>query len=436
MLYARDLRHLVEIERAQRGSLESAYQETVSALASALGTKDTGTRQHSQRVQRYALELAAQSIRSLPADPALEYGFLLHDVGKIGVPDQILLKPGPLSPAEWRVMKAHTLLGAQMIGGVAFLQRRRRRGRPLAPRALGRRGLSGRADAARRSRSAPASSPSPTRSTRSRTTGPTARPAAGATLAARSSRRRASSSTRSSSTRTATASTSCTRSAESSWPPRKLAAMDFSLTADQREIQALAHEFAQAEIEPHAAAWDREHRFPTELFGKLAELGLMGVCVPAELGGAGADFLSYILVLEELSRADAGVGVTVAVHTSACTLPMLTFGTDEQRDALRAAARARSRRSARSPSPSRRRGRTRARSGPAPRRTAKAGRSPARSSGSRTAATQAPSCCSPARTSRSRARAASPRSFSTTSTSGSPARRRSSASTRRRPPTS
>jgi len=107
--------------------------------------------------------------------------------------------------------------------------------------------------------------------------------------------------------------------------------MDFSLTDDQREIQALAREFAQAEIEPHAAQWDREHRFPAELYGRLAELGLMGVCVPEELGGAGADFLSYILVLEELSRADAGVGVTVAVHTSACTLPILGFGTEEQR---------------------------------------------------------------------------------------------------------
>ena len=108
--------------------------------------------------------------------------------------------------------------------------------------------------------------------------------------------------------------------------------MDFSLTDDQREIQALARDVAQAEIEPNAAVWDREHRFPTELYEKLAELGLMGVCVPAELGGAGADFLSYILVLEELSRADAGVGVTVAVHTSACTLPILAFGTEEQRE--------------------------------------------------------------------------------------------------------
>src|SRR5437879_4019577 len=107
--------------------------------------------------------------------------------------------------------------------------------------------------------------------------------------------------------------------------------MDLSLTADQREIQALAREFVQAEIEPKAASWDREHRFPKELYPKLAELGLLGVCIPEEYGGAGADFLSYILVLEELSRGDAGVGVTVAVHTSAATLPLLRFGTDEQR---------------------------------------------------------------------------------------------------------
>ena len=107
--------------------------------------------------------------------------------------------------------------------------------------------------------------------------------------------------------------------------------MDFELTADQRAIQALTRELAEAEIVPNAAAWDREHRFPDELFPKLAELGLMGVCVPEEYGGAGADFLSYVLVLEELSRADAGVGVTVAVHTSAATLPILAFGTEEQR---------------------------------------------------------------------------------------------------------
>src|SRR5512132_1862958 len=107
--------------------------------------------------------------------------------------------------------------------------------------------------------------------------------------------------------------------------------MDFELTQDQHEIQALTRDFARAEIDPHAAAWDRDHEFPRELFGKLAELGLMGTCVPDEYGCAGADFLSYVLVLEELSRADAGVGVTVAVHTSAVTLPILGFGTDEQR---------------------------------------------------------------------------------------------------------
>src|SRR5438094_9044306 len=107
--------------------------------------------------------------------------------------------------------------------------------------------------------------------------------------------------------------------------------MVFDLSADQREIQALARDFGEAEIAPNAGEWDRQHGFPRELLGKLADLGLLGVCIPEEYGGAGADFLSYIIVLEELSRADAGVGVTVAVHTSAVTLPILTFGTDEQR---------------------------------------------------------------------------------------------------------
>jgi alkylation response protein AidB-like acyl-CoA dehydrogenase len=106
--------------------------------------------------------------------------------------------------------------------------------------------------------------------------------------------------------------------------------MEFELSAEQREIKALTREFAESEIEPRAAEWDREHRFPRELYDRLAELGLMGVCVSEDLGGAGADFLSYVLVLEELSRADAGVGVTVAVHTSAATLPIVVNGTPEQ----------------------------------------------------------------------------------------------------------
>jgi alkylation response protein AidB-like acyl-CoA dehydrogenase len=106
------------------------------------------------------------------------------------------------------------------------------------------------------------------------------------------------------------------------------------LTDEQREIRDLTRRFADDEIAPHAAAWDREHRFPSEVFTALGELGLMGVCVPAEHAGAGADFLSYMLVLEELARADAGVGVTVAVHTSAGTLPILANGTPEQIERL------------------------------------------------------------------------------------------------------
>ena len=122
LLYARDLRHLLEIERGQRHLLENAYHETVAALATALESKDTGTRAHSQRVQRYAVELTNAIDPALVDDQSTEYGFLLHDVGKIGIPDSILLKPGPLTDAERRRMQTHTVLGEQMLGGVAFLQ--------------------------------------------------------------------------------------------------------------------------------------------------------------------------------------------------------------------------------------------------------------------------------------------------------------------------
>jgi alkylation response protein AidB-like acyl-CoA dehydrogenase len=106
------------------------------------------------------------------------------------------------------------------------------------------------------------------------------------------------------------------------------------LTDEQREIRELARRFADEAIAPHAATWDREHRFPKEVFTQLGELGLMGVCVPDSVGGAGADYLAYVLVLEEISRADAGVGVTLAVHTGAGTLPLVAHGTEEQRDRL------------------------------------------------------------------------------------------------------
>ena len=122
LLYARDLRHLLEIERGQRTLVQQAYLETVAALASALETKDTGTRAHSQRVQRYATILAKAVEPELIEDPSTVYGFLLHDVGKIGIPDHVLLKPEPLTDPELRLMRTHTVLGEQMLGGVAFLQ--------------------------------------------------------------------------------------------------------------------------------------------------------------------------------------------------------------------------------------------------------------------------------------------------------------------------
>jgi response regulator RpfG family c-di-GMP phosphodiesterase len=122
MMYARDLRQMLELERGQRLLVQEAYRDTVVALADALASKDTGTRAHSQRVQLYAVELARGIDPLIAADPVIEYGFLLHDVGKIGVPDHILQKPGPLTDDERREMQQHTVLGDQMLRGVAFLQ--------------------------------------------------------------------------------------------------------------------------------------------------------------------------------------------------------------------------------------------------------------------------------------------------------------------------
>ncbi len=122
LLYARDLRHLLELERGQRRLLQEAYHETVTALASALESKDTGTGEHSQRVHRYAIELAGEIAPQVVEDESVEYGFMLHDVGKIGIPDEILHKPGPLTQPERHLMQTHTVLGEQMLRGVSFLQ--------------------------------------------------------------------------------------------------------------------------------------------------------------------------------------------------------------------------------------------------------------------------------------------------------------------------
>ena len=107
--------------------------------------------------------------------------------------------------------------------------------------------------------------------------------------------------------------------------------MDFGLREEQREIRERAADFADREVAPHAAELDLEDKVPFDTLERLAEIGFMGLCVPKEYGGAGSDFVSYCLLIEELSRADAGVGATLAVHTSAGTLPILLFGTEEQK---------------------------------------------------------------------------------------------------------
>jgi alkylation response protein AidB-like acyl-CoA dehydrogenase len=104
----------------------------------------------------------------------------------------------------------------------------------------------------------------------------------------------------------------------------------YDLTDEQREIRDLARRFADEVVAPQAAAWDREHTFPKEVLAQMGELGLLGTCIPSEHGGAGADFVAYVLAIEEISRADAGLGVTFAVHVSAGQLPILAYGTPEQ----------------------------------------------------------------------------------------------------------
>ena len=84
--------------------------------------------------------------------------------------------------------------------------------------------------------------------------------------------------------------------------------MNFELSAEQQEIHERAAEFADRELAHYAADLDREDRVPFETLEKLAQMGFMGLCVPEEYGGAGSDFISYVLMMEEISRADAGVG--------------------------------------------------------------------------------------------------------------------------------
>jgi cyclic di-GMP phosphodiesterase len=122
LMYARDLASVARAERNQRQLLQDAYRQTAVALADAVDVRDRGTGLHAQRVQSYALDLAETVDPSLLEDPSLEYGFLLHDVGKIGISDHILLKQGPLDAEERELVHAHPVIGAQILHNVAMLQ--------------------------------------------------------------------------------------------------------------------------------------------------------------------------------------------------------------------------------------------------------------------------------------------------------------------------
>jgi ribonuclease P protein subunit RPR2 len=121
LVYARDLSSLLSVERRQRRLLQQSYRQTVIALADALEAKDRLTGLHAIRVQRYAMELVEGIDPGLLDDPSVEFGFLLHDVGKLGVPDAILQKEGPLSRTERELMQQHTLLGEAMLANVTLL---------------------------------------------------------------------------------------------------------------------------------------------------------------------------------------------------------------------------------------------------------------------------------------------------------------------------
>lgn len=126
--YAQELRQLHASERAQRRvveealeRLETSYATTVRALAAALELRDDETGGHAERVTDLALELTRRLDPELSAEPQLEYGFLLHDIGKIGIPDGILRKPGPLDPKELEQMRFHPVLGERVLEQIPYL---------------------------------------------------------------------------------------------------------------------------------------------------------------------------------------------------------------------------------------------------------------------------------------------------------------------------
>jgi short-chain 2-methylacyl-CoA dehydrogenase len=107
--------------------------------------------------------------------------------------------------------------------------------------------------------------------------------------------------------------------------------VNFDLSEEHELIRGTVRELATERIAPVAEELDREHLFPYAIVAELAELGLMGIPVPVEYGGAGGDTLSYAIAIEELSRIDSSVAITVAAHTSLGTMPFLLYGTEEQK---------------------------------------------------------------------------------------------------------
>jgi short-chain 2-methylacyl-CoA dehydrogenase len=107
--------------------------------------------------------------------------------------------------------------------------------------------------------------------------------------------------------------------------------MNYDLSDEHELIRSTVREFADGRIAPVAEELDREHRFPYDIVAELAELGLMGIPIPEEYGGAGGDTLAYAIAVEELTRVDSSVAITVAAHTSLGTMPIYLYGTDEQK---------------------------------------------------------------------------------------------------------
>src|SRR5258708_26357430 len=106
------------------------------------------------------------------------------------------------------------------------------------------------------------------------------------------------------------------------------------LTDEQRMLRDTAREFARKDLAPHSAEWDREARFPAEAVAELGRLGFMGMLVPPEYGGAGADHVGYALALEEIAAGDGSVSTILSVHNSVGCLPVLHYGSAEQKPPL------------------------------------------------------------------------------------------------------